>query len=300
MENVLLYGKWLIFGASGWVTFLALRAVHVYFLNVRTRKQTPFERIRRLIDEQKALIDRMYYREDMEEHFRKAGKPLGLTSVTYRLYRDIAFIAAFAYVHIALLNGSYGSYPYKKVGLLIALYIATHLHPKFPVMKLLGWFKNQYTSKKNQEVFHLYQMICNDYEFEDEKDAQSVYSTLMEYRKYTHAIRPALDKCLRSYPLDRKKALELFAREIGTDEAVSLANILKEVVETSPAEARDLLDQNYAEFKTKRQEIHRKRMKNRGLIGYVITFSGLMMILVCFIMVYVLANRDLQQFLYSQ
>lgn len=88
-------------------------------------------------------------------------------------------------------------------------------------------------------------------------------------------------------------ALETFAREVGTSQAKDLAGILADVDKLAPEDAYTLLTNRYDHFNTIRLEEFRRRSKDRGIIGYFVTFVPALSILFNFGYVYYLEYKDL-------
>lgn len=259
-----------------------------------------FASVKVYYDQQKDQLREYYNKSEMKESFEEAG--LGFSVMQYRVVRDVLFVCFLALVNFRFLVVNHtGSYPFGQIIFLIILYGAAQLRPKFPIVWLLKGFQKSFHHKKNSEVILLQQLISNEYA-DANSSKQNVYHLLLYLRKFTKHIQPAIDVFLEQYPLDpynKDKAFRSFAEKIGTPEAEALSQVLFQIEESSSSEVRDILQKRYEELKKKRQQNYKSMMTNRGTMGYVITFSGVLMVILCCLYVYFLEYQDLMGAAYN-
>ncbi|KNZ70335.1 hypothetical protein Tfer_0895 [Thermincola ferriacetica] len=238
------------------------------------------------------------YDESAEKMLKEAGYPLRLNSSRYNLAR---FVLSYMAVTIVLLDwlAEGGRFPWSDLGMVGVFYVLTVPKPGWPVFYLLRKVRDYDRLDKNRECFVLYSMLLNEFSIDDDRTC-SLYFMLQKMSVYFTRIRPALHKTLALYKRDPEQALDAFAAEVGTPEARDLAQILKSVDATTPARARDLIQSRYDQFRISRHENHRRRLKNRDLVGYVITIGPVMAILFNMLTVYWQMVQDLMNFVQSR
>ncbi|WP_040951682.1 hypothetical protein [Gorillibacterium massiliense] len=288
-----------------WLYTLPLLAV-VYLLQlalqiVNERRIPLATRIRHFYGSQKESFIRRYRVSPMDEEFETAGlTAAGITPLKYKLARDLLFLSIMFVIHLRFIQLQ-GSYPMVRVAFVLLLYLALQLRPRFPVVYALQALRVRFVRKKNAEIFILQQLISN--EFADANASkQNIYHMFLYLRRFVRYLRPAVDRFLEEYPVDpinREKAFRSFSRLIGTPEGETLAQILYQVDQSSPEEVRDILEKRYEELKKKRQEAYRGAMRDRGTVAYLITFSGLLMVILCGLFVYYLEYRDMMSGVYT-
>ncbi|MGF7033423.1 hypothetical protein J2T17_004371 [Paenibacillus mucilaginosus] len=261
-----------------------------------------FTQMRHYFDARKGDVIEYYRNNDMRHRFEESGLiTLGITPTKYRLGRDGLFIFFVAVINVRYLLYMDGPYPFAVLIFIGALYAGFQLKENYPIEYILKAFQKSYERKKNAEIFILQQLISNEYA-DKNSSKQNIYHMFMYMRRYLKHIRPAVDRFLEEYPLDpynKEKAFKSFAQIIGTAEAESLAEILYQVEMTSPERVQDLLQKRYEELKKKRQEAYRSAMNDRGTIAYTLTFSGMMMVIICGLFVYYLEYKDMMNATYN-
>lgn len=230
------------------------------------------------------LLKILFLDESTDKLFRDAGFPPKLTAFNFSLFRLILFLLAFVLITLEWLLGNH-PFPTSSVGLLAVAFALTSTKSQMPFAYLLKKLKELNTLKKNKECFLLYNMLLNEFYSEDQKP-YNIYSILQKFSSYFETIKPAILKTLSVWKRSPEQALNLFAAEIGTEEARDLAQILKSIDVSGAAEARDIIKSRYEQFQTSRHEQHRRKLKNIDLCGYVAVFIPTIAIL--FNMVFVL------------
>lgn len=271
--------------------------ITIFKKSLKPNRVSMFASVKFYYDQQKDQIRDYYSKSDMKESFEEAG--LSFSVMQYRTIRDGIFLFLFALVNFRFLivNNS-SSYPYGQVLFILILYIAAQLRPKFPMYYALKGFKKTFHRKKNNEVIMLQQLISNEYA-DANSSKQNVYHLLLYLRRFTKHIQPAIDSFLKLYPLNPEEAFLSFSEKIGTPEGEALKQVLVQIDESSSQEVREILHKRYEELKKKRQQNYKSMMTDRGTMGYVITFSGVLMVILCCLYVYFLEYQDLMAAAYN-
>lgn len=242
-------------------------------------------------EQQKEIIRERYKDEAAAKMFEKAGSPKWLTEVTFKFIRDCFIIFQLIYFHGKwLLLG--GSYPIQAVLGILLLGLVLSTRKGFPLEALLAYFEKIRNSKKNRELYILYSLLLNEYTISGNKPT-NIYTLLRKFRSHFKFLRPALDLCTMHWRHSTSYALESFVREVGTSQAKDLAGILADVDKIAPDDAYTLLTNRYDHFNSLRLEDFRRRAKDRGIIGYFVTFVPALSILFNFGYVYYLEYKDL-------
>lgn len=224
------------------------------------------------------------HKDSTEKLFKDAGFPLQLTGFRFTALR-LAFL--FGGTSLSIIKWSLNStpFPYSNIGLVIAIYFLTSTKDYMPMVYLLKKIQRLNNLDKNRECFLLYSMLLNEFHMDDGRP-YNLYSVLLKFSSYFVKIKPALYKCIAMWKRSPDHALDLFAAEIGTEEAYDLVQILKSVDAANVDQARDIIKSRYEQFQTNRHEQHRRTLKNLDLIGYIIVIVPTIAIL--FNMVFVL------------
>lgn len=139
---------------------------------------------------------------------------------------------------------------------------------------LFNFFVDQLTKnkerKKNAEVYSLYSQLKADFQT---KKTGNIYNLLLDYRKYYTLIRPAIEKALYQWKEGKDLAWETFANEIGTSEAHSLANIMKEIETESRENAIIILEKKRDEFANSNYNAFKDYLTLRQNVFYFIVFA---------------------------
>ena len=259
--------------------------------------------VKQFYDERKEVISDYYGKEsEIDKMFEDAG--IYIAPSKFRIVRDTLIIVFLAMIHVHYFNNlDTMPYPVENVFLLIVLYVATLLIPRkpFPAVYILGFLKKGFDKKKNKEIFLLQQLVLNEYSGRGENQTQQrVYHLFKYLTRFMNHIRPAMIHFVSQYNEDAhdpKKPFNTFAEMVGTEEAKNLAEILYSVDMSSGEDVQDLLKAQYEELKTNRQENYRATMQDRGHIGYIITFTGVVMVIGLGMIMYYLEYQDQMKFL---
>lgn len=163
-----------------------------------------------------------------EQLLKEAGYPLKINGLRWEIIKWTLLV-------IVLLN--YVVYPYLTNGDIQVFYILgvlagmIFLSPTFPysltrfVLNRLIDYKK---AKKNSELFSLYDMLLSEIQMMQQTRVNA-YSLIRTLKPYFKELDGTITRLLANWTSHEgpESALEIFAKEIGTNEAKSLANVLK-------------------------------------------------------------------------
>lgn len=222
----------------------------------------------------KHSLMRIYADEALGEAFVIAGIPTRITAWQFKFYRDLFVVLLVVLVHIRFLFFTH-AYPFKELTVLTIIYVLSLTKKPFmPIPILLSMAKKENQNKKNDDIITLFLHLMNDYQAETADHYQSLFAKLNEYRRFTKALRPDLDRLLFNFPLEGNRAFKVFGDRVGTKEGKTLSQIMEKINETNPEMAIDLLEKNYDTFLDFRRQRRKKKLKSYGYIGHgVVTIT---------------------------
>ncbi len=164
-----------------------------------------------------------------EKLFKEAGYPLGLTAIKWDLIRVICVVLVFLnYVIYPWLNSGG-----PQIGIFFLLTVITlSTEPSFGKFSLMYFVLNRLISykkaKRNAELFSLYDMLVSEIQMMNNTRV-NIYSLLRALTPYFTELNGTLKRLMSNWTSDLgpDEALDLFAIEIDTPEAKSLATVLK-------------------------------------------------------------------------
>lgn len=211
----------------------------------------------------------------VEEDFKLAGNPLGLNYKRFVLSRDIGFSVFITYICVKWVILGNGNIPWMLIVIPVILYAFVFSFHKYSAFHFFMSHAIEFEeSKKNFDLFNMFQMFLNEYEQKKEKPYQ-VEALMREFKKYLPHIDLAINEFLMNVnKLPSNYAYDVFARVVGTELGKQLANILFEISQVGAENGRDVLLQRYDEFRLKRQEEVKSRVKMMNGICWAIAFGG--------------------------
>ncbi|MDO6657426.1 hypothetical protein [Anaerobacillus sp. 1_MG-2023] len=197
----------------------------------------------------------------LEERLKIADYPLGFNA--FRYYILFGLILSFLIVNYIIvpiiLNGKYELF-----GALMVTGIFVILQPWRPlligfILKRLAEYKQ---TKRNAEVFMLYDLLINELDMM-EHSRINAYSILRNIQPYFEMISTPFNKLLTGWSTDEgpSRALETFAKELGTKEARTLVSVLKTLDEVERETALQSLRGMNNMFARNQIENYRRRRK---------------------------------------
>lgn len=235
------------------------------------------------------------YNDNLENLLQNAGYPLGLNCIRFMILRySIFLLFIFLILSNWLLLGNSLLFNYLIIAILF--FVSTSpLLATSPLTLLLHRLEHNRLQEKNKELFSLFSMIENDFILHND-GSTTMYSLLLKLQPYYTLIKPSLGKAILHWRDGPDVAFDAFAKDIGTNEAKDLANILVSVEATSPKEALDILQSRREIFLTMRHEAYRRSQKNRGVRDYIITFAAATFAVMNIIILFYQEYRELMKF----
>lgn len=233
--------------------------------------------------------------ERLEVSLRKAGYPLGLNSLSFQIIRLSILVVWLVTIFSGWLFSS-NPFPMNSFAFACLFFVFTMPVRNTPFSMLLDKLAQSHLREKNKEVFTLYSMIDNEF-ISSNGSPLTMYSLLNKLQPNFSSIKPAIGKAILLWRNNPSLALDAFANEVGTAEAKDLANILKNVDATGPAEALDILQNRREQFLTMRHEIYRRYQKNRGVRDYAITFGASLLVMFNMLVLFYQEYKEMMRFL---
>lgn len=260
-----------LLGATIVFSFLAL-----YFLN-RARAITSRNGIsihvsaKEFLRSKKGLMDGWLDNSKLQQQFKAAGNPLGLTGMTYQYIR---FGLLLLYFMVSLPKFLTAPDLKSLFGLIAGagfLFMLSMPGEYLPITRLLMSIKDYNIAEKNRELFMVYSLISDEI-IAAKNQRMNLLSLLEEMREYTTLIRPAIDRALLNWSKGTNHALQIMAIEIGTPEADELTKILADLEEYDTDKAIELLGDRQETFIGAQKENKRRKLKTLAQYGYVVAF----------------------------
>ncbi|MDA8213568.1 MAG: hypothetical protein M0021_17100 [Clostridia bacterium] len=233
--------------------------------------------------------------ERLEVSLRNAGYPLGLNCLSFQIIRLSMLVVWLVSIFSGWLFSS-NPFPMNSFAFACLFFVFTIPVRNTPFSMLLDKLAQSHLREKNKEVFTLYSMIDNEF-ISSNGSPLTMYSLLNKLQPNFSSIKPAIGKAILLWRNDPSLALDAFANEVGTAEAKDLANILKNVDATGPAEALDILQNRREQFLTMRHEIYRRYQKNRGVRDYAITFGASLLVMFNMLVLFYQEYKEMMRFL---
>jgi len=234
----------------------------------------------------KQFVDRTKYTftdgmedSELEKNLKSAGNPLGLTASKYVLiYYGLLFVIAVAYIITPLFRGE-GISLYSVLALIIAV---VGLNPDIKISGFnygISKMIEMQQIKVQAEVFMLYDLVLGEVRMM-KFGRVNTFSILRSIVPEFSSLRPSLSLLLINWNRDgQENALDEWAEQIGTKEALSLANVLKELDNNDIDVATSALVGQQKMFLSQNIETFRSRIKIKADISQIpikITFGLIM------------------------
>lgn len=255
----------------------------LFFLNQAkaesTRASKPVRSsVKDFIQMKKKSMDVQLHNSKLQQQFKEAGNPLGLTGLSYQYLR---FGLLFLYFLVKLPGFLAAPELKTLMGILFwvgFLYVMSMPGEYLPITRILLSVKNYNIAEKNRELFMLYSLIADE-TISGKNDRMNLLALLEEMREYTNLIRPAIDRSLLNWNKGTAAAMQIMAIEIGTTEADELTKILADLEETDSEKAIKLLADRQETFLGNQKENKRRKLKTTFHYAYVVAFLPLIIYL---------------------
>jgi hypothetical protein len=237
----------------------------------------------------KDKMEQLFKNEWLDQQFRKAGVPL--SSTYYNLIRYAVLIVA---VGLGIIDKqtSLSVIPPSLVYLAIILFVLSWpIKGEFtPLNYFLGLARRSYKAKQSSELYQLYTLIKTELR-SDERKVSNTYHLLANNRQYFNLIRPAIDQCLARWKDGSEVAWDVFAKELGTDEAATFAMVMKKIDGADLETARKTLEQKRQEFANANYNAYKEYLDRRRLVMYTIALICCLPLFIYIAVPYVLDYR---------
>ncbi|MBG9587681.1 hypothetical protein [Cytobacillus firmus] len=217
------------------------------------------------------FLAKYFYNDRAEEFINLTGLfKLKVNSIQYNFIRHISlYVAVWTYFISSFIAA--GQFSLLNLLMVLGAFVLTS------PLKLNIFFdyvlKNlaaNHKRKMNAEVYSLYAQLKTEFQT---RKVGNIYGLLFDYRNYFKAIKPAIEEVLYKWSESPDKAWEAFSKRIGTEEAKTLAIIMKEVEYSSQERSLALLEQKRDQFANSNYNAYRNYLKAREMILYIVIFS---------------------------
>lgn len=236
--------------------------------NWRTVKQTAQKNISKFENEKYDVI------------FKKVGLPDWLTSTRYNIVRGCLLLyGVFGLLFHFILNIEILS-PLLAV---IVIILVLFLEPKspFPAYYILLSLRKHFMKVKNNEIYLLFNELKSEVQSKGD-NVENLYHLMRNMSPYYKILNRTFEKML-PYLRDQKyeEAWDLFRREVATEEADKLAELMKDFEYLTAEEALRKLNLHSEEFAKSMYEEYKKYLvMRRGLIFGVVSAGAVFVFLV--------------------
>lgn len=243
---------------------------------VDDRRRKVFKlRLQQSINEKKKQFENFLYDPEMNQLFRDAGYPMGVSLIKYQYFRYISVVTIVLLVIVVNLVGGFSMKGFiMGISGSVFLFIASHPEKVFPIGFVLTNITILRTANKNRELFMLYSMVADEIQT-SKAEARNMYNLLLSLREYFDLIKPALDLALANWRKDSHEAFDILAKEIGTPEASQFVKLLQDIGQSDADKALQLIQDRQTTFMNAQRENKRRRLKVYGYMGYAVAFLPL-------------------------
>lgn len=296
MESVVLY-KFIPYFIYGMAIVFSLGGgalVYAGLSNSTERLQTRL-RMRSTLNKGRALVQESASKSAAEDWLKKAGNPLGLTSLTYHIIFIVgAVILLGNYVFIPfIMTGEFSVIAFAVIFIGFLFFLPSMPYSLFVFfMKRLVDFQQ---AKKNAEVFMLYDLLINELQMMKVSRINS-YNLIKDLLPYFSTIQPFLAKTLTEWSsnIGPDAALENLGKKLGTREGRSLVSVLKSLDRVDRVTAITSLKGMQEMFTRAQIENNRRKRKvTTDLLGIPVKVTHFLIIINFIVVVVIMVSNVL-------
>jgi hypothetical protein len=264
IENSIFLYKVLPLAIKGIAALMAILAGYLVYSGLATRmekQQVKFRFKVAMLEEKKKFIEKASTSKN-ENIFKEAGYPLGINGVRWEIIKWSFLVFTIGnYIVFPLMVR--GDYSLVSAVLIVVCFVL--IMPTFPfsiTRFILNRLIEYKIAKMNSELFSFYDMLISEIQMMQNTRINS-YSLIRTLKPYFKELDAPLTRLLTSWTSQEgpEKALDAFAQEINTNEAKSLANILKKFDENKRETILQSLKGMEDSFVTSQIENYRRRRK---------------------------------------
>jgi len=268
--------------------------VYAGLSNSTERLQTRL-RMRSTLNKGRALVQESASKSAAEDWLKKAGNPLGLTSLTYHIIFIVgAVILLGNYVFIPfIMTGEFSVIAFAVIFIGFLFFLPSMPYSLFVFfMKRLVDFQQ---AKKNAEVFMLYDLLINELQMMKVSRINS-YNLIKDLLPYFSTIQPFLAKTLTEWSsnIGPDAALENLGKKLGTREGRSLVSVLKSLDRVDRVTAITSLKGMQEMFTRAQIENNRRKRKvTTDLLGIPVKVTHFLIIINFIVVVVIMVSNVL-------
>lgn len=223
------------------LTVFSAYLVYRSFTSAEIREQTR-TRIQVILNERRQKILDESRKSKLEMMLQKAGNPLGLNAIRFRIIQNgfIGFLIIY-YVIVPFIET--GEFSMTAIAMTFLVYLLTSEHLRFSITSLLlSRIIKFRVANMNSELFMLYDMIQSELSNLNDHQEINTYSLLMDMQGYFNYIDRPLNKMLLKWKSGPSAAAEEFYTSLPTSEARALAEVLVKMDQTRCQDALHLIE----------------------------------------------------------
>lgn len=231
-------------------------------LSNRLEKQHLRLRFRETVKDRKKQFEQKAVTSKTELLLKEAGYPLGINGLRYEIIKwSLGIFLLLNYLgYPYLTTGDFN--PIAVLGILIGMVVFNpnfnYSITRFIINRLISYKQ----AKRNSELFSLYDMLISELQMM-QTTRVNAYSLIRTLKPYFKEIEGSLNRLLTNWTTDAgpEYALDVFSEEIGTNEAKSLANVMKKFDENKRETILQSLKGMEDMFITSQIENYRRKRK---------------------------------------
>lgn len=259
------------------IPLLFLIGSYYFYLksNYDERRKRRF-RLKRFVTVNHSLRNK-FENKQFDETFRRFGLPSYINSVNFNMVRfgSMSVLIAVNILQIYLDTEILSFFSTMALGTMTVFAVPKRGYPLYTVLTLL---KKRYSSRRNHEVYQLYNEIKAEFKSRG-KNVRNTHFLIREVLPYYTYIRPSLEKILPYLESNQhEKAWEIFENEIETEEAKSLGILMKDIEATGYKEALGLIEEARQEFSNAIINDYKAYLSRRKFFYFALTSVGVFVI----------------------
>jgi hypothetical protein len=242
-----------------------------------------------------SVVINILKRPQVDALFKECGLSKYINSIQFNALRYGSVIIA---MFLNVVGNSLGTEIISSTMVIVILILVILTIPArhLPFYYVIGFLRKQHLREKNNEVYSLYNQLKAEFQSSTDRTS-NMYNLLLSYRKYFEIIRPAIEKALTKWRVSPEVAWSAFAKEVGTEEAESLAMLMKELEGSSTENARLLLEQKRGEFANSNYNSFKDYLKDREFMIFIVVYICALSIFGNLIVAHFLQYQEIMNFM---
>ncbi|MYL35480.1 hypothetical protein GLW08_20470 [Pontibacillus yanchengensis] len=260
---------------EGYIILIAVLLLLTFLYSVQSghdeRRKRRFK-ASRLTDQGKEWLQKLQ-NPKYDRFFRSYGLPAYFTSARYNGVR-VLILATLLIISMVEFAFNINILATTETITLLLLPIAMAPVKPMPALYIFRAIRKRYIKDKNEEVYQLYNEIKAEFKSRGRR-IRNLYHLMNRLVPYYKTIRPTLERMMPL--LEQKefhKAWDLFEEDIGSEEATSLAVLMKDIEDKSFDEAFELIEERQKVFANSMYNEYKEYLTKRKTMIMVVVGIG--------------------------